>query len=583
MKKIRYIIASALVSIGLSACTDTWDSHYSKWETVIDNTEIEAVDGFAADFLQTAQDYSKMYDLFDKTGVIKTWQEKNLMYTIMVVNNESTANTNQPATKAEGSEGQASAEEIFKAQAHITDALLSPSNLQDGQRLLMWNGKYVTVRIYEVAQDGMEPGIYFNGSKVKKVIKTNNAYIYDLEDYINTPKALMEYLKELPDEEYSIFKEMVLSRTERIFDKAASTPIGIDKTGNTVYDSVFTERCPYFANKKLDLYSENITATLLVPSNGLINNALKEAKEKLESWNMVREDTILTNWIFQTAFFNKKYNKQDFTYNESDPTSTKDFYSVFDQQWRTTVNKVDLDNPVELSNGVAYKITSLKIPTNKILIWRIKERFETFDQLTDEEKVNNYPGYFFIKTNEKEIGENVKMNRVKEYVAANQPKPWLPAIYCRSMMLWIVDTDRPGIFKFKCYRLAEDKTSTTGYTAVPYRIPAGSYNFYMGFVGSRSQVNATFYLNGKKIPKCESGPIPSSTMKSSNHDRNNVGGYNELWQVNKTNYDRDGSTDLGVVTFDETEELEVTIEFTKGAQSTMEPTTWCFRPTVDLY
>lgn len=61
------------------------------------------------------------------------------------------------------------------------------------------------------------------------MIKTNNAYIYDLEDYINTPKALMEYLKDLPDEEYSIFKEMVLSRTQRVFDKAASTPIGIDK------------------------------------------------------------------------------------------------------------------------------------------------------------------------------------------------------------------------------------------------------------------------------------------------------------------------------------------------------------------
>ena len=43
---------------------------------------------------------------------------------------------------------------------------------------------YVTVRIYDEPVDGMEPGIYFNGSKVKKVIKTNNAYIYDLEDYI---------------------------------------------------------------------------------------------------------------------------------------------------------------------------------------------------------------------------------------------------------------------------------------------------------------------------------------------------------------------------------------------------------------
>ena len=69
-------------------------------------------------------------------------------------------------------------------------------------------------------------------------------------------------------------------------------------------------------------------------------------------------------------------------------------------------------------------------------------------------------------------------------------------------------------------------------------------------------------------------------MKGSNHDRGG-GGYSELYRAG--NYDRDGSTDLGVVTFDQTEELEVTIEFTKGAQSTMEPTTWCFRPTVDLY
>lgn len=40
------------------------------------------------------------------------------MYTIMVVGNESTANANQPVTKAEGSEGQATAEEIFKGGKH---------------------------------------------------------------------------------------------------------------------------------------------------------------------------------------------------------------------------------------------------------------------------------------------------------------------------------------------------------------------------------------------------------------------------------------------------------------------------------
>lgn len=582
MKRISYIIVSALVSIGFCACTDTWDSHYSKKEAVIDNTEIEVVDEPAADYLKTASAYSQMYELLDKTGVIKTWQEKDLMYTIMVVGNEAADVTNRASeTRTEDEEGTANAEDVFKAKAHIADALLSPSNLSDGQRLLMWNGKYVTVRKLDEPLDGMEPGIYFNGSKVKKVIKTNNAYIYDLDDYINTPKSLMEYLKDLPDEEYSIFKQMVLSRTQKIFDKGASTPIGIDKTGNTVYDSVFTEKSKYFADKKLDLYSENITATLLVPSNELVDNALREAKERLKSWNMEREDSILNNWVFQTAFFNKKYAKQDLIYNESDPNSTQDFYSIFDQQWRTTVNKLDLDHPVELSNGVVYKITSLKIPTNKILIWRIKERFETFDQLTDEEKKINYPGYNYIHATLKDVGENVQMNRVKDYGNAYQPKPWFPIVYYKSMMLWVVDTDRAGIFKFKCYRLVEDKTSTTGYSPVPYKIPPGQYNFYMGLNGSRSNVNATFYLNGKKIPKCVSGPIPASVMKSSNNDRNNVGGYNEFYWDGK--YDRDGSTDLGVVTFDQMEELEVTIEFTKGGTTTMEPTTWCFRPTIDLY
>ena len=57
MKKIRYIIASALVSIGLCACTDTWDSHYSKWDTVIENTEIDLEN------LRGTSDMKKIKDL----------------------------------------------------------------------------------------------------------------------------------------------------------------------------------------------------------------------------------------------------------------------------------------------------------------------------------------------------------------------------------------------------------------------------------------------------------------------------------------------------------------------------------------
>lgn len=579
MKAFKYIIMSIICSMGLWACSDNWDSHFSKEEVVIDNIEILSVDKSATEFLREAPEYQLMYKLFEETNVVSKWEEKDLLYTIMVVKDDKATHSSKTRS------GEIDAEDLFLAQAHITDALLSPSNLVDGQRLLMWNNKYVNVtKTTETSVEGVEPGTYFNGAKVKSVIKTTNAYIYELDEYIHTPKSLMEFLEELPDDEYSIFKKMVFDRTERVFDKAASTPIGIDQSGNTIYDSVFTVRSKYFSDKNLDLYSENISATLLLPTNSQITEALADAKARLKAWDIERPDSTLNNWIFQVAFFNKKYTKEDLTYTESDPNSVQDFQSIFDQQWRTTVNKLDLDNPIELSNAIAYKVTSLKIPGNKILIWRFKERFETLDYLTEEEiKRLYYKDYVYIKATEKIFGPNLKLNRVKQYVGANQPKPHLPAIYCKSMMLYLVDKQQPGIFTFKLYKLVEDPTSSTGFRPELYKIPAGEYNFRMGGVGNRSNVDATFYINGKVIPKCEEGPIPASTMKGSNHDRSG-GGYSELPGAQVSNYDRDGSTDLGNVVFEEDcDEVEVKVVFTAGGTSTYEPTLWCLRPTANFY
>lgn len=73
---------------------------------------------------------------------------------------------------------------------------------------------------------------------------------------------------------------------------------------------------------------------------------------------MERADSILNNWIFQSAFYKEEYKKEDFG-NPAKP----DLISIFNQQWRTTINKVDLDNPIKMSNGTAYYVTSLKIPT----------------------------------------------------------------------------------------------------------------------------------------------------------------------------------------------------------------------------
>ena len=556
MKDCKYIIASVVVSIGLCACSDDWNSHYSKQETVVENMDIQLVDKPVSEFLQSEPEYQDMYKLFEETGVIETVKEKELLYTMMVVNN--------------GKEVDAETDKAFLAQSHITDAYLSPSSLQDGQRLLMWNGKYVNVSKPEtdVTRSSVQE-IYFNGAKVKRVIQTNNAFIYELEEYINTPKSLMEYLETLPDENYSIFKQMVLARTEKKFDKGSSTPIGIDQTGNTVYDSVFTVQSQYFKDKKLDIYSEAIHATLLVPNNDLITKALNEAHAKLDKWGLQREDSILENWIFQTAFFKEQYEKEVF-----EDENKIDLYSIFDQQWRTTVNKVDVNNPVQLSNGVAYKVTSLKITTNKILIWRFKERFETLDQLTEDQiKEFYYPEYKYIGQYDKDFGENIKLNRVKFNCFPSpgyfQPNPNWPKLQYGILILNARDSTKPGRFKFRCYQMVDDPSSPTGKTPKAYLFPPGEYTFYMGFHGAHSKVDATFYINGEEIAK-----MTKSQISGINFDRSG-GGY----------YDRDGGEICKSFTIPEGDpiEIEVTIELPIGTTASMEPLCWCFRPTENNY
>ena len=49
------------------------------------------------------------------------------------------------------------------------------------------------------------------------------------------------------------------------------------------------------------------------------------------------------------------------------------------------MQQVDLENPVSLSNGVAYYVTDMKIPTN-VLIYRVKDYMRWYEYLSEEEK-----------------------------------------------------------------------------------------------------------------------------------------------------------------------------------------------------
>lgn len=546
MKTIKYILSSILLISGIYACNDDWDSHYSQEEQVVNNVNITVVNKSAVDYLQSQPELSSMYQLFSETGVLDEMVEKNLLFTILVVSDENAL-----------SRAVATDDRTFLAKSHISDISLSPSNLSDGQRVLMWNGKYINVS--KVENEDNATSISFNGIAVKKITKVNNGYVYEIEDYVETPKSLYELIEGLGDD-YSIFREMIMERNQLTFDKEASKIIGVDETGSNVYDSIFIVTNPYFEAQGFNMMSESLSATVLIPSNEVVNRALTVARQNLQEWGMLREDSILENWTFQSVFFDKKLSKSDFEANI-------DLNSIFSKQWRTTVQQVDLENPVSLSNGVAYYVTDMKIPTN-VLIYRVKDYMRWYEYLSEEEKALYFDN------------ENLTFDKMETKVSEWSGWPGVfPNIINRVVRFKTTDAAiKEYTLNFTAFSYDEKNKVTT-----PYKIPPGEYDLCLGFEQKMGHdVEVSF--NGEYV-----GTVTASQLTKTDFHYDRGGqGYPEGYDVNKatdkkkTNYDRDGGK-VGVITIEGTEPVNVVIKFHGINASKCCFHHWCLKPTKNCY
>ena len=546
MKTIKYILSSILLISGIYACNDDWDSHYSQEEQVVNNVNITVVNKSAVDYLQSQPELSTMYQLFSETGVLDEMIEKDLLFTILVVNDDNAL-----------SRAVVTDDRTFLAKSHISDISLSPSNLSDGQRVLMWNGKYINVS--KVENEDNATSISFNGIAVKKITKVNNGYVYEIEDYVETPKSLYELIEGLGDD-YSIFREMIMERNQLTFDKEASKIIGVDETGSNVYDSIFIVTNPYFEAQGFNMMSESLSATVLIPSNEVVNRALTVARQNLQEWGMLREDSILENWTFQSVFFDKKLSKSDFEANI-------DLNSIFSKQWRTTVQQVDLENPVSLSNGVAYYVTDMKIPTN-VLIYRVKDYMRWYEYLSEEEKALYFDN------------ENLTFDKMETKVSEWSGWPGVfPNIINRVVRFKTTDAAiKEYTLNFTAFSYDEKNKVTT-----PYKIPPGEYDLCLGFEQKMGHdVEVSF--NGEYV-----GTVTASQLTKTDFHYDRGGqGYPEGYDVNKatdkkkTNYDRDGGK-VGVITIEGTEPVNVVIKFHGIHASKCCFHHWCLKPTKNCY
>lgn len=598
--KFIYLLAFSAVML-LGACSELSDKDYFKnIETTVNSDELVVVDMSSEEYLSKEPEYSSINELFKSHGIFTALEQKNQLSTMLVVEN---SDFQAPAGKE--------AEIDNAVKAHVSDIAVSPANLKtegNNMRIMMWHGKYINVDLDDAARnEGKIAGhIMFGTSAVKKVVKTNSGYIYVLSSLLNIPKSIYDYITNL-DDNYSILRDSILASGTKEFDKKNSKPIGVNDEGNTVYDSVFIYKNTHFLEKNFDLSSESLTATLLLTSNAVVEEAIADAKARLQKWGLWDEwnaerqynfEYTMRHWIMDAAFFDKKLTPETLLSKDEENDMLT---SIFSKYWKTSVQQIN-PTPIELSNGIAYQVTRLHIPNN-VLIWRLKEDFSIYEFCSAEQKES-----FFQML-------NMQFKACTTAVAAWTPLQGVwPKHECRTLDLTVGD-DASGDWQLvftPCKRIFETyptrmemvkkdwlKSNLTVTGIKPFLIPPGKYTLSFGSKQNQNmEITFKVRVKGSTDVVAVSDPITLGSITTFHYDRNPgnfIEGYDpstENLSTNKKagNYDTDGGTVISELEIPDVKgdgsPVEITIEIaspTWNGNTTMVFNHWCLRPTKDNY
>lgn len=602
MKRNKFIYLLAFLAVMfLGACSELSDKDYFKnIETTVNSDELVVVDMSSEEYLSKEPEYSSINELFKSHGIFTSLEQKKQLSTMLVVENSDF----QAPTGMES--------EIDNAvKAHVSDIAVSPANLKtegNNMRIMMWHGKYINVDLDDAARnEGKIAGhIMFGTSVVKKVVKTNSGYIYVLSSLLNIPKSIYDYITNL-DDNYSILRDSILASGTKEFDKKNSKPIGVNDEGNTVYDSVFIYKNTHFLEKNFDLSSESLTATLLLTSNAVVEEAIADAKARLQKWGLWDEwnaerqynfEYTMRHWIMDAAFFDKKLTPEIL---QSKDEENDMLTSIFSKYWKTSVQQIN-PTPIELSNGIAYQVTRLHIPNN-VLIWRLKEDFSIYEFCSAEQKES-----FFQML-------NMQFKACTTAVAAWTPLQGVwPKHECRTLDLTVGD-DASGDWQLAftpCKRIFETyptrmemvkkdwlKSNLTVTGIEPFLIPPGKYTLSFGSKQNQNmEITFKVHVKGSTDVVAASDPIILGSTTTFHYDRNPgkfIEGYDpsaDNLSTNKKagNYDTDGGTVISELEIPDVKgdgsPVEITVEIaspTWNGNTTMVFNHWCLRPTKDNY
>lgn len=597
------LLVAVVGCLTLSACSD-WSDYYDR--QMESSQQVEIFNGDLSAYLSQATDLRTITSIFQRHGVLDTLQAGH-DYTLIV---------------ADDSHLQATAETDTRQWACycVSDMAVSPTLLSDGFAINTLQGKSVWVRV-----DEGETHPKLDDYNITKTVKTRNGYVYYIDGQLSVRPSVYEYLKSLGDD-YSRFRELVCRYDSSVFDRQHSAVLGTGADGRLVYDSVFVTE-----NSLMDRYTadgiavwnmrdEHFRTTMFLPTNSQIDKAIDDAMANVELW-MGREATEkdrlkFEQWIVRACFTDKRlgqyqvnaraadfYTVGGYTRHVNAQTDVTTYEATDGAYWKPSVQNCRAAEGTMLSNGVAYRLRSFKIP-NHVVIYRLKSRFyQLWDNMTRSER-NAY--FRWQGLTDPQDGF--------EFQTAFTLTETLPTIEY-YMLTAVPDEDAlhdsVATCAFTFDGLTYDEESQTVSRCY---LPAGEYFLRMGFY-NRLGYTLNFYFNGHLVRKGMALGAQGSNFHFDRGAASDIPRYGEAaiaypenfdvdyWRTQDAKaiaYDTDGYT-VAKVVMDEPGYFSVRVEspdlVSLYKQNYPEGTTdrsrgnsrqfaiyhWCLRPTVNNY
>lgn len=589
----------------LSSCSD-WSDHYD--EASVSTTSVDVVGSDIATYVRSAGDLSQISSLFAEAGIFDvTTADKQ--FTFIVCDNETFAHGNSTIT-----------DKALFAKYCVSDVVVTPSELKEGFGINNRAGK--TIWIY-----GSGDNLKVDEYAIKKTVKTANGYVYYIDGVLPVRQSAYEYLKTLGSE-YSHFRALVEKYESRVFDREHSTEVSVNNAGQVVYDSVWVMRhslLDRYTSTGVDFWNmrgEQYTTTMFIPDNQQLDKAINDALDSIPLW-LNRKATKadrkkFEEWVVRACFSDQRLDPEKVKVGAADVTGVGGYTMHFDSLtdvtsykeatktlWRPSVQTVNADNRIKLSNGYAYYTTSFKIP-NHIVIHRLKTRlYQVWDAL-DATKQNEY----FSWTNLGLFATNISTLSTND---ALYKYGW-PVIEYNLLSACPTDQaiDDSLTVAAEYSGLIYDEASGQ---AMPVTLPAGEYYLRMGFersttysiriyfndnlvwTGRADVMNADRYASD--IP--DYGTMATGYPEKFNNDSTEFIVYDpQEWMEydqNASAYDTDGYT-VGIVNLKKSGNFRIRVESDDMAYRTVARSAtagdgtnkfqmfmyhWCLRPTPNNY